>query len=409
MAAAFRYVHRAALNLVASDATHNMSPRGYDNGTIATEANAQALIRQAYTAKNLFAYVSNRTGTYTATLTGRDSGVGGALTVSLTGTGIFEDTSNTMALASGDLFNTQLVTSGIGHSEQLTVDTVALTLEHATDNVGILLASTNTEPSWTSTIGYVTIAGRMGSGATEANVQRTARTAATLAKLFVRCSGVSSPVVPLFSTRVNGASGGQSVAPNAAGTFEDTSGTDTIAVGDEINYSGITTSGTFSTPLAQVQSSSSGLQHVGALRLAAIASGIDYAAHLEGDDGAVTTEAQAQVTMRTTNVLKNFYTYVSAYSLNATPTVRMRINATDNALGVSPNATGVWEDTSNTITLAATDEANYNADTTSASSGNITCQVISVEETQPGGANTEGGEHPFRQEPVRRTFALVAV
>lgn len=384
MAVAFRYIHEDTLNLLATDvAAHYMcAAGGAEEATNTTEADAQALIRQAYTALNLGVTVATLTGTYTATVTGRDSGVSGALTVSLAAAGITEDTSNTMTLASGDLFNTVLATSGIGHSEQLILGGTAVTLQHATDGVCILTTAGRATQPISTTATLFGVSGAMEhSSTTEANKQRTFRTAATLAKLFVRCTGASSPVSQTFTTRVNGAPGGQSVAPNAAGTFEDTSNTDTIAVGDEVNYRGVTSSGSFSLILAQVQSTSSAKQHgIGAANFNLT---VDIFLNLNGGTSSTPTEADVETTMRTTNVLKNFYTYVSAYSLDVAATARMRINRADNALGVSPNATGVWEDTSNTITLVATDEANFNADAVAASSGSITCTVISVEETQP--------------------------
>ena len=380
MAAAFRYVHRSGVNLSASDATAYFPPSGHDAGAVTTEANAQSLMRQAYTAKNLFAYVSTYTGTISIVYRSRDSGVNGNLTFTPTTTGVWEDTSNTDTLASGDLYCIEGAFTGLGHAEAFAQTVNAVTLENAT-SVGLLLASTSSEEDFSS-LGNVRIAGSLGPDtATEAETQRTVRTSATLAKLFVRCSGVSGPVSPTFVTRVNAAPGAQSVSPTAIGTYEDTSNTDTVAIGDEINFKGTTSSGNFRLMLAQVQTTSDAIQHV-AFDPNLIASTLDYSYSLDAGNRQ-TLEVQTQVTMRTTNVLKNFYTYVSAYSLNATPTVRMRINATDNALGVSPNATGVWEDTSNTIALAATDEANYNVDTSAASSGSITCTVVSVEETQP--------------------------
>ena len=388
MAVAFRYVHQAELSLGASNATHNMAPRGHDGAANTTEANAQSLIRQSYTAKNLYCYVTTYTGTISTVLTGRDSGANGALTLTPTFVGVWEDTTNTMTLATGDLFNTQMVATGIGHGEAFAMSTVALTLEHVSDNIGILLASRESLGTYNSTVSYSPSAGSLTITTTEARVQRTVETAATLAKLFGYCGGGVSPVGPVFSTRVNAVNGAQSIAPSAVGSYEDTSNTDTIAVGDEIDYSGVTTSGSFYMLLGQVQSSSSALQHV-FIATTSVAAGNDIFIPLEGG-AASSTEDHIYVTMRTTNVLKNAFAYVSDYSLNATPTLRLRVNSTDNALGVSPTTTGVWEDTSNTYTLVATDEANGNIDCSAASSGSITTRLFSVEETQPPPAASFG-------------------
>ena len=96
-----------------------------------------------------------------------------------------------------------------------------------------------------------------------------------------------------------------------------------------------------------------------------------------------TTEALAQVTMRTANLLKNLFVYVSVYSLGLASPIAVRINGSSSAITVSPNATGIFEDTSNSVTLVATDEANYIVDALLGVSGAITPITISIEETQP--------------------------
>ena len=379
MPPAFRYVHRSGISLLASDATAYFPPSGNDASAVTTEAYVQSLMRQAYTAKNLFAYVSDYAGTISIVYRSRDSGVNGNLTFTPTTTGVWEDTSNTDTLASGDLYCIQGAFTGIGHNESFAQTVNAVTLENAT-SVGIDLASYSSNVSFDSINNrYASISGHFVTNTIEVHVQRTARTSATLAKLFVyMISG--TPTTPVFRTRVNATNGGQSVGPTGAGTWEDTSGTDTIAVGDEINYHGVTTGGTaMALRLAQVQTTSDAIQHV-AGSVSPSSTGLQ---HCPLDGAALGQEALAQVTMRNTNVLKNLYAYLSAYSLNATPTFSVRINGATSAIQVSPTGTGVWEDTSNTVTLVATDEANYLFDSSAATTGSTTINVFSVEETQP--------------------------
>ena len=408
MSSDFRYT-RGVTSIAATDGNITTYAPLNGDGSITTEANVQALIPKAYTAKSLFVYCVTRTGTYTATAALRESGVTSALTVSVTATGIFEDTVNTEALDDGDLANYIVSTSGVGHGEQLVISTVSCVLSHASADWPILsgyggVSAFFGTATFAPVAGYTTV-----DSTTEVNSQRTARTASTLSNLRIRCSFESLDVNATFTSRVNGAPGGQSVTPNAVGTFEDTVGTDTVSVGDEINFSADATSATVGeveTGHRQVLSSSTARQAIAVYGTSA-AFGVTTYFSLDGSTTS-TVEAYTGVTQRTTNDLKNGFCYVSAYTLNVAATVDLRINAASSAVTMAPNATGVFEDTANSVTLVATDEANYRLSTTAASSGAITVQLISVEETQVSVANTEGGEHPYRQEPIRRNLVVVA-
>ena len=375
MASDFRYTRGVtAITAAASDITYYLTLNGNGLSLPSTEAPVQALIRQAYTGKNLFVYCVTRTGTYTATVALRESGVTSALTVSVTATGIFEDTVNTEALDDGDLVNYIVTTSGVGHSEEFTITTISCVLSHASADWPVLIAGLNSAGA-TATAHYP-ISGGVGTSTTEAWRQRTARASATLSNLSVYCSDSSATV----TTRVNAAPGGQTVSPNATGLFEDTVGTDTVAAGDEINYA-LTAGTSQRITVAQVLSSSMARQAIAVYGTSA-AFGVTTYFSPDGST-TTTTEAIAGVTQRTTNVLKNGFCYVSAYTLDVAATVDLRINAASSAVTMAPNATGVFEDTTNSVTLVATDEANYRLLTTAASSGALTVQLISVEETQP--------------------------
>ena len=380
MASDFRYINNDSATIADASGEFFRSISGSIRAS--TEANAQTDIMASYTGQNLFAYCSAFSGTGTTTLKSRIDGADGSLTVTISATGIFEDTSNSDALVDTDLYNLIFTKTGGKHGDSVTITLSGLSLSHASDDLPILIATANTSALSLASEKRWPVDGQLDSNTTEANRQRTFRAAATLSNFRVYVSSFTSGS-PVLKTRINGADGGQSVSPTATGSFEDTVNTDTIVAGDEVN-TGVTTIGTASTALIQLKSASTALQHMSTVANGIAIDLILYTG-LSGDLVAdVTVEANTQMTMRTTNVLKNLFVYVSAYTLDAAPTVGLRINGAT-SFSVAPSATGITEDTSSSVTLLVTDEANYIMDTNAASSGSITLQIISIEETQPGG------------------------
>ena len=82
----------------------------------ATEANVQVKLRAAGTIKNASIFVSANATTGTSTYTNRVNGVNGALTIAIGAglTGLFEDTTHSDTVASGDLLCGQFVTGATG-------------------------------------------------------------------------------------------------------------------------------------------------------------------------------------------------------------------------------------------------------------------------------------------------------
>lgn len=90
------------------------------------------------------------------------------------------------------------------------------------------------------------------------------------------------------------------------------------------------------------------------------------------------TEAEREITYRTAGTLSKLYVRVTANSASASSTLTVRKNAADTAMTVTIGAaaTGVFEDTSNTVTVAAGDELCYK--TVSGGTGTITFSIMSV-------------------------------
>lgn len=82
----------------------------------ATEANAQIKSSFAFTASNLGIYIVSNAGTTEGTFNLRIGGSNTAITTAITAltTGYFEDTSNSVSVALGDLINTRIITGATG-------------------------------------------------------------------------------------------------------------------------------------------------------------------------------------------------------------------------------------------------------------------------------------------------------
>ncbi len=98
-----------------------------------------------------------------------------------------------------------------------------------------------------------------------------------------------------------------------------------------------------------------------------------------GNNSAVTAEGlTVEVTHRTAGTLSNLYVRVSANTLNGDTTVRTRKNRANGnqSVTIGSSTTGEFEDTTNTDTVAAADELNYQA-VTLGSSGSISFRAFS--------------------------------
>jgi len=215
----------------------------------ATEANAEAPFRDAGVISNLYVYViSNNFVSQTCTFAVRKNraatGSPGALSVSIGPglTGAFEDTTNSATIAATDEVNFQSIApSAAGNksiivtaaSVQFTADDTSKTIVPLVNGGGI---SSNDVPVVTR---YSPInGGPQFFASTETYQKYPCRMAFTSTDLFVNVSANTLSTSTVIKTRKNGADGGQTVTFTAAqtGQMEDTSGSDSLAVGDDFNY-----------------------------------------------------------------------------------------------------------------------------------------------------------------------------
>jgi hypothetical protein len=209
---------------------------------IATEANAQCLIRSPGTMSNMRASSStNAGGNPTTTLVTRVNGSSGAGTVAFTGgtTGAQTDATHTDSVVSGDLYNYQASSGGVSRTITFRQCSTCFVSSGATfdTNCGAQAVGSNNS---TVANAFNTIFGRMASAtqATEVNAQVRFRFATAVTNFRVFIASISAATSAVCVVRLNGAdaTGGFTTTAATTGWFEDATHADTIASGDLLCY-----------------------------------------------------------------------------------------------------------------------------------------------------------------------------
>jgi|ERR1700690_96652 len=214
--------------------------------TTATEANTQVKIKAPYTGKNFFVHVNVNARSSTTTVFFRKNTGNGNMNVSVTAatTGVFEDTSNTDSLVSGDLIN---------YGVNLGTGTGSFSIANAafdgvsTANQFQLVAASLPNSLGSNATFYMTPSGEAATNTTaaEASVSTKTNLTATISNLAIFVVTNSVATASTLKFRKNGSDGNQvvSITGLTTGYFEDTINTDTIASTDLINYSVTTAAG----------------------------------------------------------------------------------------------------------------------------------------------------------------------
>lgn len=189
------------------------------------------------TFKNLALYVSANTRDADCTVTLRKAAVSQTLTVTIptTTTGLFEDTSNTVAAVNGDLFDWLSVRPGTTGS--CTVQYIACDFE-TTDRTFYFNSSGSITPVAASTVYFTISASNSVSSATETDAQTEARAAYTLSNLRVFTASNTVVGDSTFNLRKNTADATLTVTITSltAGAFEDVTHTDSVVASDVLDY-----------------------------------------------------------------------------------------------------------------------------------------------------------------------------
>jgi len=351
-----------------------------------TESNVQFPFRQAGTFSFFRVRISANTVTASSTFNFRINGAAGNQTVSVASstTGEFIDTTNTDTISSGDLVNLQLVAGGTGTSISMSEQGVSFTPSSGAYSFYACVINFNAAAS---TSYYFALGGTLTTtNTTEANVQVTARCSGTLKNGYARISSNGRSSATTIKSRKNGADGNISISITASttGIFEDTSNTDSISSGDTVNMSFVSGSGTGTTQ-----------GYAGASYVPGVDNKLFYITSVAGGGpviaGATTytptggiingsgTEASAQITSEYAWTASRLFCYspTNASSAGST-TVVLRKNGSDgnNSISIGTGATGYFEDTTHTDSIAVSDKVTIKK--VGATTGNTTLSIAGV-------------------------------
>jgi hypothetical protein len=292
------------------------------------------------------------------------------LVVSITAstTGGFEDTSNSDVVTAGEEWHSQIITGAGGTVFTYDVDSVIFSANTNTvlkfgggDGSSVTAAST-TEP-----INPYGNSKPLAGGA-DSDAGQTMRTAGTLKNLYLYTNSNARTTTTTFRSRVNSAFGNLtlSVTAGATGSFEDTSNSDTIASGDLVNFSVTTDTGTEALALsgitAEFETTNSMAQYVagneaGSTQLVSVTTYYPFAGFL----GASTTEANKTIEANLPFTASLLQINVTANTISDSSTLRLRKNSADGnqVVTITGSTTGIFQDTTNSDFILATDDVNY--------------------------------------------------
>lgn len=367
---------RAGVNLADNTTRYFHIAGGIAN--ISNESLAEAPIRHAGSFNYLFVRgISNTNTVDGTTFTLRKNGAGTGLTVSYLAlqSGIKEDTTNSVSFANTDeaciegnapndasgarLF--VLVLTGVTFSPDTTTDGVCW----------MSVDGSNKTINTADTHEYFMPAGFNGTQATEAWQSLRIRAAFTASNLYTAVTSNARLTDTVFRSRKNSANGGMVITYSSlqSGVKEDTSGTDSLAIGDDYNYDFTSGTGTQSLVLVSITSILHSSQGYFQMMWGA-GTGSTYnqnttqyqAINSARGSAIVSPESTVQIYPRFDFTASEFGANVETNTFTTLATVaRIRDNSANGNMSVSygGGVTGVLFDSVNTDTISIEDEINY--------------------------------------------------
>lgn len=224
--------------------------------------------------------------------------------------------------------------------------------------------------------------GFLGAEVTEARQERTYRQAVTLSGMYVNVKVNDRVDASTVRSRKNTANGNQviTIGAGATGDFEDSSNSDSYAAGDIASVSVLSgTGGTelrFRAIIFKADTANT-VQKVNAYGNNNNTASVTEFSDLVQRFDWFTPESTFQSTMRLAATAKNFYLHLYLNARSTTTTFGSRKNSAAGGMSVSvgAGATGVFEDTSGTDTLADGDTFGWSTTTGSGTGGieGLTC------------------------------------
>lgn len=389
-----------ALLLAAAQSGINLSNASFSlfggvlvNGT--TEANTKGVSRVAGTLSKFGMRVHTDGTARSATL--RKNAANGNETFSIAdaASGVFEDATNSDAVSAGDNFNSTWARTGAASNAYW----IRSLFEASSGHACLYWAGGLTSSiSANSTTQYIAPAGSASSNATESKRKAKVRTAGTLTNGHVYVSANGRTTDTTFKSRVNGADGTISIVfgSGVTGLIEDTTHTDTLAAGDDINWRWTTSTGggTLSPVFLGLAISASSTQNdlFSQVNAARAASGtMGHWPITSGGASATTTEANAKVQHGFDGTASRLRVYLAAntYSADATMTFRKNGANGNQTVTLTAGATGWFEDATNSDSFAATDDCNIGI--TGGTSGSIDIQTFALTEAPSASVTSTPG------------------
>ncbi len=367
-------VSAGGAGVAVTDNTTRFASIGNMGFVSATESDVESPVRDAGVFSKFYAYVNQNDVGATSTITLRKSRADTALVLSYTSsqTGIKEDTSNTSSFAATDEISYEITVPSVSGTHTVTVALIGVQFEPTAsgDSISLFVDSfpTGRTVSVASTTVFWPPNGGLTSGALEADCKFRIRSACTASDLFTNVLTNGRTTDTVVRTRNNGANGNQLVTYTSGqtGQKEDTSNTDSLAAGDDYNYSTDTSTGTGNFILMLVSTSLISTGGAFFLMLDALQSALVFNSTrnygVAGRSGSA-TEADNQYRPQFNFTGDEFSARVTTNTIATSPTtIKVRVGGANvnGALSYAAGETGLKTDTSNTDAfVSATSLINY--------------------------------------------------
>lgn len=201
---------------------------------------------------------------------------------------------------------------------------------------------------------FVSISGSIISTTPESSCQTVVRSAGTYKNEFVRTNSVGSGVVTF---RKNAANGNQTITAAGAGTYQDTTHTDATVAGDKIDWAVSSVTIVICTVSCLFDSTTNFAVRLNAT--GSLASAVSAAQTLEPGLIASALSEGSKGIHRVSATLKNLQCILTANAKTSSATYISRKNSANGnmtmTIPASPSGTGIFEDTTHTDSVVATD------------------------------------------------------
>jgi len=364
-------------------------------GANTTEAQVEIVHRGSdVTLKNLRVSVTTNARAATSSVTTRknNADTSQVATITASTTGVYTDLTNTVSLTATDKVAYKLVIGST--SGNFTVASITVNHESASQAFNFWSAIGSASTTNASATRYWNVTGDLATPATTETLTHSyLPVAGAISNLRAYVTAARATNTTLKS-RVGAADGAMSVTLTASttGAFEDTTNSDTVAVGDLFNLATVTSTGsdtlTISNLSVRYVPSTAGASAIGAGAISTtLTSAVTRFFAPLGRLAGVATENTTEQLAAFAGSASHMAARVSANASTTSATMVLRQNGADTGLtfAIAGGATGSFVDASNSVSLAAGDLFNIKG---SGADGTITFRSLSLRLTEAAGPVT---------------------